>query len=67
MAERKKYRIEMWESKDGWRWRIRSDANGKILASSQAYKRKQSCQETVENFIDAATYPGAVYVKILDV
>lgn len=42
MAERRQYRIEVFQAKDGeWRWRMRA-RNGKIVADSgEGYRRKQ--------------------------
>ena len=44
-------KIVMWESKDGWRWRLVSRSNGKILASSEAYKSKRNCDNTVNKLV----------------
>ena len=40
-------RIEMFMSKDGWRWRIRA-FNGRILASSEAYSAFNKCSDIAE-------------------
>ncbi len=59
---RREYRIEMWRSKDGWRWRIRH-VNGNILASSEAYSTKKDCRDTVAGLAKATGFevqePGA--------
>lgn len=39
--------LEPFKSKDGWRWRLRSDGNHKILASSEAYSSWRKCWHTV--------------------
>ena len=40
-------KIELFEGKDGWRWRLRA-ANGEILATSEAYSSKDAAEETAE-------------------
>ena len=40
------YRIETWESKDGWRWRIVA-ANSRILAWSEEYDSKRNMLKTL--------------------
>lgn len=44
------YQIELFESKDGPRFRIKA-VNGKIIASSEAYANKGSRTRTVNRLI----------------
>lgn len=46
------YTIELFESKDGWRWRIRH-SNTKILVSSEAYSSKRKALNTATKLADA--------------
>ena len=46
------YYIEVWESKDGWRWRLMHE-NGNILADSEAYSSKQMMSKTADNVAEA--------------
>ena len=41
------YYIEVWDSKDGWRWRLMHE-NGNILAGSEAYSSKQMMEKTAD-------------------
>jgi uncharacterized protein YegP (UPF0339 family) len=40
-------KIETFEGKDGWRWRIKGD-NNEILATSEAYYSKSDAERTVK-------------------
>ena len=42
-----KIMVEVLRNKRGkWYWRLKSNANGRILAHSEDYSRKQSCEKT---------------------
>lgn len=36
-----------------WRWRLRAEGNGRILASSEAYSSRRKCMKTVHGLADA--------------
>ena len=39
--------VEVLKNKRGkWYWRLKSNANGRILAHSEDYSRRQSCDKT---------------------
>lgn len=38
-------RIEVFQSADGWRWRMRA-RNGEIVAQSESYTRRESAEDT---------------------
>lgn len=42
----KQPRFEVYESKDGWRWRLIA-ANGRILASGESHTRKADAERAV--------------------
>jgi uncharacterized protein YegP (UPF0339 family) len=42
----KQPRFEVYESKDGWRWRLVA-ANGRILASGESHTRKADAERAV--------------------
>jgi uncharacterized protein YegP (UPF0339 family) len=50
-VKKDKYLIELFNGKDGWRWRIVA-RNGRILASSEAYSTRHKCLRTVMKFVD---------------
>ena len=44
---RKSMIVESLVNKRGkWFWRLKSNANGRILAHSEEYSRRQSCEKT---------------------
>ena len=52
-------RIETFEGKDGWRWRLRAD-NGEILSTSEAYYNKSGAEETARTVQQAFTAGGSM-------
>lgn len=45
-------RIEVFESADGWRWRMRA-RNGEIVAQSESYTRRESAEDTARMLTQA--------------
>jgi uncharacterized protein YegP (UPF0339 family) len=53
--------IELFQSKDGWRWRLMG-RNGRILATSESYSSRGMCRKTVARVL-AAGFTGKIQVK----
>lgn len=52
----KTYRIEVYEAKDGWRWRMKA-RNGRIVAdSAEAYVSERNAHRAAEEMVDAFKY-----------
>lgn len=47
----KQARFDVYESKDGWRWRLIA-ANGRILASGEAHTRKADAERAIDTVMD---------------
>jgi uncharacterized protein YegP (UPF0339 family) len=47
------YKLEVYESgffRKGWRWRIKSNSNGNIIAAStESYKNKKDCEANLRD------------------
>jgi len=56
LATSKKYFIEVWKSKDGWRFRIKH-LNGNIIASSEAYANKRNMLLSANRLSKEANFP----------
>jgi uncharacterized protein YegP (UPF0339 family) len=54
-------RFEIYEATDGWRWRLIA-ANGRILASGEAFASKRNALRAVDAVID--TVPSAAHMPI---
>lgn len=56
-------RFEVYQSKDGWRWRLRA-ANSQIVATGEAHTRKadaiRACKRLTDIAIEAANSPLVV-------
>ncbi len=50
------YRIEVYEAKDGWRWRMKAK-NGRIIADSgEAYSSRRGAERAAYSLVDAVLY-----------
>ena len=58
-------RTEMFEGKDGWRWRLVGD-NGEILSTSEAYASKQGAKDTADLVQAAITSDEALDEELPD-
>ena len=45
-------RFQIYKAKDGWRWRLLA-ANGRTLASGEAFTRKADAERAVETMVQA--------------
>lgn len=55
----KPYTLEIYQAKDGWRWRIKAGNNKIVADSAEAYKTKRG----VERAVDAFEF-GIIYLRI---
>ncbi len=49
-------RVELYEGKDGWRWRLKA-ANNEVLAFSQSYSSKNSATRSAAKLADGLRIP----------
>lgn len=58
-------KIEYWKSpKDGeWYWRVKA-RNGKIILSSEGYRRRATMLKTIESFMQGMQHYGVEWYQI---
>ena len=45
---------EVWEAKDGWRWRLKA-GNGEVVANGEAYSSRDAAVRAQDAVVRAAT------------
>ncbi len=57
-------RWEVWQAKDGWRWRLKS-SNGRIIAESgEAYSRRADVYKAVKR-VTTVVFNATTYKEVV--
>lgn len=58
------YTVEIWKGIDGqWYWHIVSSRNGKVICTSEGYKRKGSAYKIARNVMSNLKLANIVWVN----